>query len=295
MVRYRVTHKTEYSYAEQVTQCFNEAHLVPRDAPHQTCHSNHLSIDPLPSDFTERQDFFGNRVNYFSIEQPHTDFHITATSEIQLDGSPAESAAFNDIPWNVVRDRLCSAEEPSFIEYRQYILNSPLVPMIPELADYGSASFTLNRPLIEAVLELMERVHREFSYDPGFTSVSTPLSEVLYHRRGVCQDFAHLAIGCLRSKGLAARYVSGYLETVPPPGKQRLVGADASHAWFSVFVPEVGWIDFDPTNNRMPLQQHITTAWGRDFSDVTPLKGVIFGGGDDHKLDVSVDVERLES
>ncbi len=295
MVTYRITHKTEYSYAEEVTQCFNEAHLIPRNAAHQTCLSHHLSIEPLPSDYTDRQDFFGNRASYFSIDQPHTDFNITAISEIQLDEPCAESAAVNDIAWDVVRDRLRSPQEPALIEHRQFIMDSPLIPTLPELAEYGSASFPLNRPLIEAVLELMERVHREFSYDPEFTSVSTPLSEVLYHRRGVCQDFAHLAIGCLRAMGLAARYVSGYLETLPPPGQQRLVGVDASHAWFSVFVPEAGWIDFDPTNNQMPMQQHITTAWGRDFSDVTPLKGVIFGGGDSHKLNVSVDVERLES
>jgi transglutaminase-like putative cysteine protease len=294
-MKYRVTHKTEYSYAGQVTQCHNEAHLVPRNAPHQRCLSNQLNIDPLPSDYINRQDFFGNRVSYFSIEQPHTSFTLIATSEIQLDGSLAESAALNDIAWHDVRDRLRSPKEPALREHRQFVLDSPFVPRIPELADYASASFPLNRPLVEAVLELMERVHQEFRYDPGFTSVSTPLSEVLYHRRGVCQDFAHLAIGCLRAMGLAARYVSGYLETRPPPGEQRRVGTDASHAWFSVFVPEAGWIDFDPTNNQMPMQQHITTAWGRDFSDVTPLKGVIFGGGDDHKLDVSVDVERLES
>lgn len=295
MVTYRVTHKTEYTYAEQVTQCFNEAHLLPRNAPHQTCLSHHLSIDPLPADYTDRQDFYGNRVSYFSIEQPHTAFTIIATSEIQLDDPLAASATFNDIAWNRVRDRLRSREESALIEHRQFIVDSPLVPTMPELADYGSTSFPLNRPLMEAVLELMERVHNEFRYDPGFTSVSTPLSAVLYHRRGVCQDFAHLAIGCLRAMGLAARYVSGYLETMPPPGQQRLVGADASHAWFSVFVPEAGWIDFDPTNNRMPMQQHITTAWGRDFSDVTPLKGVIFGGGKEHKLKVSVDVERLDN
>jgi transglutaminase-like putative cysteine protease len=294
-MKYRVTHKTEYSYAGQVTQCLNEAHLVPRNTPHQRRLSNQLNIDPSPSDYIDRQDFFGNRVSHFSIEQPHTSFTLIATSEIHLNGSLAESATLNDIAWHVVRDRLRSPKEPALREHRQFVLDSPFVPKIAELADYGSVSFPQNRPLVEAVLELMERVHQEFRYDPGFTSVSTPLSEVLHHRRGVCQDFAHLAIGCLRAMGLAARYVSGYLETIPPPGEQRRVGTDASHAWFSVFVPEAGWIDFDPTNNQMPLQQHITTAWGRDFSDVTPLKGVIFGGGDDHKLDVSVDVERLES
>jgi transglutaminase-like putative cysteine protease len=294
-MKYRVTHVTEYSYAEQVTQCFNEAHLAPRDAPHQHCLSNHLSIDPLPADHTQREDFFGNRVDYFSIEQPHTRFALTATSEIQLDSDLLESAATNATTWNEVRDRLHSPDEPALVEQRQFILDSPLIPAMSELADYATASFSLGRPLMQAVHELMERIHQEFRYDPGFTRISTPLSAVLHHRRGVCQDFAHLAIGCLRAMGLAARYVSGYLETTPPPGKERVLGADASHAWFSVFLPESGWIDFDPTNNQMPLQQHITTAWGRDFSDVTPMKGVIFGGGSEHELKVSVDVERLAS
>lgn len=294
-MKYRVTHVTEYSYTERVTQCFNEAHLVPRDAPHQHCLNNHLSIDPLPVDHTQRQDFFGNRVDYFSIEQPHTRFALTATSEIQLDGYLRESATMNATTWNGVRDCLASSNESALTEQRQFILDSPLIPAIPELADYAAVSFPLGRPLMEAVHELMGRIHQDFRYDPGFTRISTPLSAVLHHRRGVCQDFAHLAIGCLRTMGLAARYVSGYLETIPPPGKERVIGADASHAWFSVFLPESGWIDFDPTNNQMPLQQHITTAWGRDFSDVTPMKGVIFGGGSEHEIKVSVDVERLAS
>jgi len=162
-----------------------------------------------------------------------------------------------------------------------------------ELADYAQASFLPNRPLVDVVRDLMQRIFTDFVYDPTFTTIATPLSEVLAHRRGVCQDFAHLAIGCLRAYGIAARYISGYVETLPEPGKPRLIGADASHAWFAVYIPSAGWLEFDPTNNKMPHDQHITLAWGRDYADVTPLKGIAFGGGQ-HTLSVSVDVLRLE-
>jgi len=172
------------------------------------------------------------------------------------------------------------------------VLDSTFATAAPELAAYAAASFPPGRPLLEAVRELMERVHHEFTYDPGFSTVSTPLAEVLSSRRGVCQDFAHLAIASLRSLGLAARYVSGYLETLPPPGQSKQLGADESHAWFSVYLPNVGWMDFDPTNNQIPGDQHIIVAWGRGYGDVTPLKGVVFGGLD-HELKVSVDVARL--
>jgi transglutaminase-like putative cysteine protease len=179
------------------------------------------------------------------------------------------------------------------LDAKQYVLDSPMITVMPELADYAQASFQANRPLVDVVHDLMQRIYREFTYDPSFTTIATPLSDVLRHRRGVCQDFAHLAIGCLRAYNIAARYISGYVETVPEAGQVRLVGADASHAWFSVYIPNTGWLDFDPTNNTVPLDQHITLAWGRDYADVTPLKGIAFGGGQ-HTLSVSVDVLRLE-
>jgi transglutaminase-like putative cysteine protease len=174
-----------------------------------------------------------------------------------------------------------------------FLLESEFIEFIDGLKDYSQKSFSTGRPLLEAVEDLMLRIYKDFKYDPGFSSIATPLIEVLKHRKGVCQDFAHLAIACLRMQGLAARYISGYLETVPPKGQKRLVGADASHAWFSVYVPHLGWVDFDPTNAKIPDEQHITAAWGRDYADVAPLKGVIFGGGDENILEVSVDVERL--
>jgi transglutaminase-like putative cysteine protease len=179
------------------------------------------------------------------------------------------------------------------LDARQYILDSPMITISPELADYAQSSFLPNRTLVDVVHDLMGRIYKDFTYDPTFTTIATPLSDVLSFRRGVCQDFAHLAIGCLRAYGMAARYISGYVETLPEPGKPRLVGADASHAWFSVYIPGTGWLDFDPTNNTVPLDQHITLAWGRDYADVTPLKGIAFGGGQ-HTLSVSVDVLRLE-
>jgi transglutaminase-like putative cysteine protease len=218
---------------------------------------------------------------------------VTASSEIVLHEEAGQLPLYTDSPWDQVRDRLAAPQSAELCEQRQYVLDSPLAGAAADLADYATVSFPAGRPLLEGVGDLMQRVHTDFIYHPGFTTISTPLSEVLASRRGVCQDFAHLAIACLRSLGLAARYVSGYLETLPRPGQEKLQGADESHAWFSVYLPDNGWVDFDPTNNQIPLDQHITTAWGRDFSDVTPLKGVIYGGDPGHQLRVAVDVERI--
>ncbi|HUT40044.1 MAG TPA: transglutaminase family protein [Gammaproteobacteria bacterium] len=292
-MKYRVVHKTEYRYGITVSLCHNLAHLRPRNLANQQCLGHRLQIDPLPMDLAEHTDFFGNHVSYFSIQQPHQTLTVTATSEIELNPGTGQLALEDDIPWDEVRRRLAEPATDTSRENRQFVLDSSLVPTGQELADYAAPSFPPGRPLLESVRDLMARVHHEFTYDPGFSTVSTPLTEVLSSRRGVCQDFAHLAIACLRSLGLAARYVSGYLETLPPPGQAKQRGADESHAWFSVFLPDVGWHDFDPTNNRVPLDQHITTAWGRDYADVTPLKGVLFGGDPGHRPQVSVDMERL--
>ncbi len=292
-MKYRVVHKTEYFYGITVSHCHNLAHLRPRNLDAQQCLGHRLQIDPLPMDLAEHEDFFGNDVSYFSITQPHQTLTVTATSEIQLETGNDQLAQDKDIPWDKVRMRLAEPLTDSDRENLQFVLDSPLAATSPQLAEYAATSFPPTRPLLEAVRELMERVHHDFTYDPQFSTVSTPLSDVLSNRRGVCQDFAHLAIASLRSLGLAARYVSGYLETLPPPGQVKQQGADESHAWFSVYLPDVGWHDFDPTNNSVPLDQHITTAWGRDYADVTPLKGVIFGGDPGHKPQVSVDMTRL--
>ncbi|MEQ1529908.1 MAG: transglutaminase family protein [Methylococcales bacterium] len=312
-MKYRITHSTYYHYSQPVGLCQNEARLQPRNFWRQSCDYSHFDIAPTPMDFRERVDFYGNRVAYFAIQQPHTKLTVTAISEVTLFPRQNNLDLSNQIPWEQVRNLFIETPLPvqtqtqnqsgqtqqqsqeqslDILDARQYLLDSPMVSANNELADYALPSFSSNRPLVQVVRDLMQRIHTDFTYDPSFTTIATPLSEVLSHRRGVCQDFAHLAIACLRAYGIAARYVSGYVETVPEPGKQRLVGADASHAWFSVYIPGTGWLDFDPTNNSVPVDQHITLAWGRDFADVTPLKGIAFGGGQ-HTLSVSVDVLRL--
>jgi transglutaminase-like putative cysteine protease len=309
-VKYRITHTTFYHYSQPVGLCQNEARLQPRIFWRQQCHNSRFDIKPTPMDFSERIDFFGNRVAYFAIQQPHTQLIVTAISEVTIFPRQNNLDLLNQMTWEQVRSLL--QESPllgqsqsqlgqiqnqdqtlEVLDARQYVLDSPMVIVTPELADYAQGSFLPNRALVDVVHDLMQRIYKDFTYDPAFTTIATPLSEVLSFRRGVCQDFAHLAIGCLRAYGIAARYISGYVETLPEPGKPRLVGADASHAWFSVYIPGTGWLDFDPTNNTVPLDQHITLAWGRDYADVTPLKGIAFGGGQ-HTLSVSVDVLRLE-
>ena len=291
MIRYRVTHVTEYRYTASVPQCQNEAHLLPRATPRQECEHTQLRIEPSPAVCQDREDFFGNRVTYFAIQEPHASLSVTARSEVlivpialpQLQASPA---------WEEVCHSVSKDTSRAGIEARQFLLDSPLVHSNTELAAYAATSFTPDRPLLEAVADLVQRIYQEFTYEPEATTVSTPLNEVLDHRQGVCQDFAHVAIGCLRTQGIAARYVSGYLETAVPDGQPQLTGAAASHAWVSVYCPGQGWTDFDPTNNSIPTDQHITVAWGRDYSDVTPLKGVVVGGGGPI-LDVAVTAERV--
>jgi transglutaminase-like putative cysteine protease len=291
-MKYRLTHITHYEYNDSVSLCHNEAHLVPRPTPFQTVVYNQLNISPLPSLQQDRVDFFGNPTTYFSIQFPHKQLSVTSESEVYL------QEIWYDVEkspgWEQVRMILNSdSTNPNLLDARQFIFDSPFVAVTEKLRAYALPSFQPGRSILEATNDLMNRVFTEFVYDPHFTTIVTPLEDVLEHKRGVCQDFAHLMIGCIRSMGLAARYVSGYLETLPPPGQQKLQGSDASHAWLAVFVPELGWVDFDPTNNKIPYNQHITTAWGRDYSDVTPLKGIIFGGGD-NILSVSVDVLRID-
>jgi transglutaminase-like putative cysteine protease len=291
-MKYRITHKTLYSYNEAVSLCHNEAHLLLRNGVYQTCLNSELMIDPLPIVQQDRIDYFGNRVSYFAIQSPHKVLTITADSIVDV-SHPGEIYSSLESPsWEYVRDLLMTDTSQETLFAREFVLDSPFASVDNSLMAFALPSFTRNRPILEATHDLMRRIFTEFTYDPHFTTIVTPLSDVLLHRRGVCQDFAHLMIACIRSLGLAARYVSGYLETLPPPGQQKLQGSDASHAWIAVYVPVRGWIDFDPTNNQIPTDQHITTAWGRDYSDVTPLKGIIFGGGE-HVLSVSVDVNRI--
>ena len=299
-MKYRISHTTLYKYSQPTGLCQNEARLQPRNFWRQHCQFSRCEISPTPVDYREREDFFGNRVAYFAIQQSHLQLNVTAISEVVILSRQISLDLFNQEPWEQVRDSLKETPLKSrqqwheLIDARQYRLDSPMVESGSELAEYAKPSFLPDRPLIEAIRDLTQRIYTDFTYDPSFTTVATPLSEVLMHKRGVCQDFAHLAIGCLRSYGLAARYISGYVETLPAPGQARLVGADASHAWFAVYLPGSGWLEFDPTNNKLPYDQHITLAWGRDYTDVTPLKGIAHGGGE-HKLSVSVDVQRLDA
>jgi len=298
-MHYKITHITKYDYTDAVALSYSEARLMPRNCKHQQVISSTLDIEPFAADFRIREDFFGNHVAYFSLQQSHNLFTVTAVSEVQLQENPAQLDFYQTYAWEEVRKMLAQQQyflpqSDETLEARQYTLDSPLVAVGAELKEYAQPSFTQDRSITNAVSDLMQRIYTDFTFDPDFTTLATPLATVLEHRRGVCQDFAHLAIGCLRSVGLAARYVSGYIETLPPAGEAKLIGADASHAWFSVYVPEQGWIDFDPTNNQMPKTQHITLGWGRDYSDITPLKGVIFGG-QQHDLDVSVHVECLKT
>jgi transglutaminase-like putative cysteine protease len=293
-MKYRVTHSTRYTYSDNVTLCHNVAHLLPRNTPRQSCSISELKISPLPVKVNEWIDLFGNRQASFSIQKPHRELTVTTISHVDVmsDRSLLDDAF--PISWEQTAEYLRTASDEDALEARLYTLESDFIEFSDKVEHYCKASFLPDRPLLETVEDLMHRIYQDFEYDPGFSTIATPLKDVLKHRKGVCQDFSHLAIACLRMYGLAARYVSGYLETLPAEGEEKLLGADASHAWFSVYVPHQGWLDFDPTNAQIPAEQHITTAWGRDYSDVAPLKGVIFGGGKKHQLDVAVDVERLE-
>jgi len=287
-VKLRVVHRTLYQYGDTVTTSHHEARLAPRESEFQRTLSHELSVSPTPEARRRRFDYFGNRTVHFSLSDPHRSLEVRAASVVEV--SPQRPPLLSTTPpWESVRDRLRADLRRDALDAYAMCFDSPHVQVTREVSAYAGESFLRGRPVLEAVGDLMGRIYREFTYDPRATDVSTPLETLLRERRGVCQDFAHLAIGCLRSVGLPARYVSGYLLTRPPPGKPKLVGADASHAWFATFIPEYGWVDFDPTNNLIPSDEHVTIAYGRDFADVTPIRGVILGGGQ-HELTVEVDV-----
>lgn len=291
-MRLRIVHRTTYDYAELATTSHHEARLTPRQSETQRTVTHELEIAPESATRRPRFDYFGNRTTYFCMTEPHRRLDVVATSLV--DTTAPELPELGRSPaWEVVRERLVNDTRRDVLLATQMRYASPLVPLLSALTDYARPSFPSDCPILVGAADLMSRLHRDFAYDPTATTPTTPLGQILECRRGVCQDFSHVMLGCLRQMGLAARYVSGYLRTRPPPGHPRLVGADATHAWVSVWVPEHGWVDFDPTNNLCPSDEHITLAFGRDFSDVTPLRGVILGGGQ-HRLEVSVDVEAME-
>ena len=288
--RYRVTHRTDYQYGAPVTSGQTIAHLLVRETPHQHVHRADVDVVPSPDHRHTHIDGFGNLVSYLALQHPHEHLTVTATSDVvvEVPAPPTTSP-----PWEDVAGLLAVDTSPEGLLARQCVLDSFLVVADEALADYARPSFPPGRPVHEAVADLAHRIFTEFVFDPHVTDVTTPPAEVLTHRRGVCQDFAHLAIGCLRALRLPARYVSGYIETEPPPGQTKLVGSDASHAWFSTFVPGYGWLDADPTNDQVPPHRHVTVAWGRDYGDVAPVRGVVFGPAVDQELEVAVDVVRV--
>jgi transglutaminase-like putative cysteine protease len=294
-MRYQVLHETLYSYESPVVLSQQLLHLTPRPLPFQAREAHQISVEPAPGETTEREDYFGNPVTQIVLAAPHSSLAVRAESRVTV-RSRGEERELRERgePWEPLRDRLRGAGSEALLGPAQYLFESPHVECFRELGLYAAPSFAAGRRLPEALIELTRRIHADFTFDPKATSVSTPLREVLARRRGVCQDFAHFMIGCLRTLGLAARYVSGYIVTTPPPGKPRLVGADASHAWVSAYCGEAGWLDLDPTNDCLVDDEHITLAWGRDFSDVTPMRGVILGGGE-QELEVRVTVTPLES
>ncbi|HNH42802.1 MAG TPA: transglutaminase family protein [Agitococcus sp.] len=290
--RYQITHETHYRYAAPVSLSQQLLHLQARAMPYQACLQQELNIQPEASDSQALQDSFGNPYTRLAFNQPHDELLVVSTMTIEV--LPRQLADFkNSMPWQKVVDvcryqgqQTYSSELVNALPYR---FQSPYIPLKHQFADYATSCFDKDKPLLLAVQDLMHKIFKEFTFDPKATHIGTPLLEVLEKKRGVCQDYAHFMIACLRSLGLPTRYVSGYLLTHPPEGQPRLIGADASHAWLAVYCPILGWVDFDPTNNLIPSTEHITMAWGRDFSDVSPLRGVILGGGS-HDLDVRVTV-----
>ena len=290
-MKYNVLHETVYGYESPVVLSQQLLHLTPRVLDFQTLLGHRIAVDPLPAETNTRDDYFGNPVTQILLAAPHGRLSVSAESQVEVAPRtlPEGSGA-----WEDVRDGLRPRAAP--LDPVQYLFESPHVEMSRDLAAYAEPSFPKGRELLAAALDLTRRIHADFRFDPKATSVSTPLREVLAKRRGVCQDFAHFMTGCLRMLGIPARYMSGYIRTTPPPGQPRLVGADASHAWVSVYCGTGGgnarWVDLDPTNNVVVGDGHVTLAWGRDFSDVTPMRGVILGGGE-QELEVRVTVTPL--
>jgi len=294
-MNFLITHITEYSYNEEVVFCHNIATIKPRVSAGQKLLEYSIDISPKPTEFSEKIDFFGNNITRFSIQKEHNKLLVTSICKIARDYTPIkESFNSNECVKITLKKALLSlkSNNPANFEAKQFILDSILIRNSKtNIKEYAMRSFKPNRSVFEATNELMHRIFTDFDFVSGFTNVSTPLDVVMEEKKGVCQDFAQIAIACLRSVGLPARYISGYIETLPPPGKPKLVGVDASHAWFAVFIPSFGWVDFDPTNNIIPENQHIVVGWGRDYYDVPPLKGVIYSSGSS-KLKVSVDIRQ---
>ena len=286
---YKISHRTTYKYKYPVSFGNHVACLKPRSFACNQLMGNELHIHPTPTTCTQRVDYFGNLLCFFIVQEPHEELIVEARSEVVVHDKAAQSTQ-PSLPWEESARPLADYHSQEELEAYEFQFESPLIRKRPQFAAYALESFTPGRPMREALLDLTARIHNDFRFDAKVTTVKTPAEEVFKKRRGVCQDFAHVQLACLRSINLAARYVSGYLRTYPPPGRPRLVGADASHAWVSAYCRGIGWLDMDPTNNVAPSDGHVTLAWGRDYADVSPLRGLILGGGG-HTLKVAVDME----
>ena len=287
---YDIRHKTTFSYEEVVSVSHHVLHLTPRVHPQQTCLASETIVEPRPAVDSVGEDYFGNPVEYLTVQEPHRQLVVDAHARVEVRAAAQPPVLEQSEPWEAVRDSL--ADDAALNAY-EFAFPSPYVAFNDDIEAYARQSFPPGRPVLAAAMDLTAGIFREFRYRGGVSDVSTPVSEVFAMRQGVCQDFAHLEIACLRSLGLAVRYVSGYLLTRPPEGKEKLVGSDASHAWVSVFAGDAGWVDFDPTNNVIPSVEHITFAWGRDYGDVSPINGLIVGGGA-HQVAVAVDVNAAQ-
>ena len=290
--RYEVRHRTEYTYGDQVTASYGWAYLTPRDLPDQVCRATEVVVRPTAELISDSVDFFGNRASYFEVHEPHDQLVVTATSQVDVTRTRADLDVLDRWTWEQARDRL-RAGPRQLAEEAGFLLASPRLPKSVQLSDFADSVLQPGRPLGVMLGQLVATIYHDFAFNSGATTVTSTLEDLLNRRAGVCQDFAHLAVATLRLAGLPARYVSGYLETVPPAGQPKLQGVDASHAWVSVLVPELGWVDLDPTNNKVVDAAYVVTAWGRDYTDVPPLKGVIFTESAASTLKVAVDVIRV--
>lgn len=293
-IRYRVLHETHYQYQRTVALSQQFMHMTPRSFEYQETLSHDMEIDPITEDWSNRIDYFGNATKKITLSAPHRTLTVKAESIVALSPRLTLEQISGSTPWETLRTSLRHSASALTLEPYKFLYESPHISCSAALAQYAAVSFMPGTAVLDGALDLTRRIYEDFDFDATATTISTPLSEVLELRRGVCQDFAHLMIGCLRTLGLACRYMSGYILTTPPAGQPRLVGADASHAWVSVYCPKYGWVDFDPTNRCLVQHEHITLGWGRDFSDVTPMRGIVLGGGE-QELDVGVTVTPLNS
>jgi transglutaminase-like putative cysteine protease len=294
-MKLQITHETCYDYVPPVSIAQHVAYLQPLNTNNQQLLSHSLLIEPEPAQQIATQDVYGNTRQFFSLQTAHTQLKVVARSIVSTQARPMPESLMG---WEEVRERFRYSSKGTFDAAAEFVFASPYVPRHADFTAYARPSFAAGVPLVLAARDLMQRIHHDFTYESQSTQVNTPALEALAQRKGVCQDFAHIMIACLRASGLPARYVSGYLLTQPAPGKERLVGSDASHAWVSVYLPDLPmgnrWCDFDPTNNRdgwgTPGEDYVTLAVGRDYADVSPIRGVIHGGTH-HTLNVGVTVE----